>query len=354
MDSSAPAPDRATRFARLIPFALIAALGIVITPLPHTDGGQSALVGAVVGTVLAGGLLLMATDDPTDWRHVVGPLFYLASVGLLRESGGGQSSGVGTLVFLPVIWTGLYGTRAQLAAVALGMAAVFLIPSFTIGAPRYPRSAVRSVVLLVAMAGAISVTIQAMVERERRRQVGLESELERTAAMAHTDPLTGATNRRGWEDILTSEMARSLRAGDVLSIAIFDFDHFKEINDHFGHAAGDAVLKSAVAGWSSALRPADLLARIGGDEFAVMLPTCDGPRAHAVIERLRLSAVGTQGYSVGIATSRGNESIDDLMHRADRALYRAKGAGGDHTVLSHEDDEPAPPADAGTAESAGA
>jgi len=152
---------------------------------------------------------------------------------------------------------------------------------------------------------------------------------------AQTDALTGAPNRRHVVE-RGQELLASRRASDTpLSVAVIDLDHFKRINDLFGHEAGDRVLQRFVTFATSLLRDSDVLGRLGGEEFLVLLPNAQVDDARRVVERLRtrLPAVEAQGqaitytFSAGIAQAQPHESWSDWLNRADRALYRAKTLG---------------------------
>lgn len=151
---------------------------------------------------------------------------------------------------------------------------------------------------------------------------------------ARTDVLTGAANRRTWDEELPRELARAARTGTAISVAIIDLDHFKAYNDTFGHPAGDRLLRAAAAGWVTRLRATDVLARYGGEEFAVVLPGCDAEAAIAVAEALREAVPGEATCSIGVACWDGAESADALVARADAALYGAKHAGRDRVVAA--------------------
>jgi diguanylate cyclase (GGDEF)-like protein/PAS domain S-box-containing protein len=148
-------------------------------------------------------------------------------------------------------------------------------------------------------------------------------------AGARTDQLTGVPNRRAWDEELPRELARSLRGGMPLCVAILDLDHFKAYNDQHGHPAGDRLLRESAAGWADRLRDTDLLCRYGGEEFAVLLPGCREHIAGAVLEDLRRAMPGGVTCSIGVAEWNGNESAEALVARADVALYAAKGDGRD-------------------------
>jgi len=156
-------------------------------------------------------------------------------------------------------------------------------------------------------------------------------------SLARTDPLTGAANRRRLETELAREMSRAERTGVPLGLAFLDVDHFKAYNDRHGHSAGDALLADMVTAWQQELRPADVLARFGGEEFVLVFPDTDAHACHAVVERLRGRVPHGQSCSAGIAVYQSGESADALLHRADQALYQAKNDGRDRTVMASID-----------------
>jgi diguanylate cyclase (GGDEF)-like protein/PAS domain S-box-containing protein len=151
---------------------------------------------------------------------------------------------------------------------------------------------------------------------------------------ARTDQLTGVPNRRTWDHELPRELSRATRTGAPVSLAILDLDHFKTYNDTHGHPAGDRLLRVAAAAWSERLRTTDVLARYGGEEFAVLLPACDETSAAKVTEQLRAAVPGDSTCSIGVVTWDGAETADELVARADAALYRAKDAGRDRVVVA--------------------
>ena len=154
-------------------------------------------------------------------------------------------------------------------------------------------------------------------------------EMERLSAV---DPLTGAANRRAWEDTLSRETSRSMREGIPLSLLMIDLDHFKSYNDRFGHMAGDNLLRASTTAWRGRLRPEDLLCRWGGEEFAVLLPNCTAQGALAVAEDLRQRMPENVTCSIGVAEWDRKEAHLNLIARADANLYRAKADGRDRAV----------------------
>ena len=139
------------------------------------------------------------------------------------------------------------------------------------------------------------------------------------------DYLTGLANRRTWDARLDSEIERALRTDADLSIAIIDLDYFKEINDSHGHEVGDLVLREVSDAWRRLVRSSgDFLGRLGGDEFGLLAPGSDATDIVSIAARL--VDVGPHGitYSIGVATWDGEESAEELLRRADRAMYREK------------------------------
>lgn len=156
-------------------------------------------------------------------------------------------------------------------------------------------------------------------------------ELEQLSGMARTDPLTELSNRRAWQEELAREMAKAERGGLRLSIGLVDIDELKSFNDRWGHAAGDRLLLTAAARWRRRLRLTDLLARIGGDEFAVAMPGCGLPEAVTLGDELRRALPEGLTCSIGVAEWAVGESPRELLARADAALYAAKNSGRDAT-----------------------
>jgi diguanylate cyclase (GGDEF)-like protein len=168
---------------------------------------------------------------------------------------------------------------------------------------------------------------------------------ERLSSQARTDPLTGIANRRVFDERLAQETERANREGRALSVMLVDVDHFKAINDRFGHATGDRVLVNLAHNLRAVMRSGDLLARHGGDEMAMILPDCRADEAALVVKRM-LAAIAEDTslarrhgvtVSAGVAGLTRGQSADDLLRCADQALYRAKD-GGRNQVVSHEPD----------------
>jgi diguanylate cyclase (GGDEF)-like protein len=167
---------------------------------------------------------------------------------------------------------------------------------------------------------------------------------EHLATQALTDPLTELANRRAFDQRLAEETERALRHGRALSLILVDVDRFKEINDRFGHATGDRVLVNLARNIEAVMRHGDLLARVGGDEMAMILGDCPPDQAEEVAHRM-LTAIQTSSplaqrhgvtLSIGVAGLEAGGSANDLLRHADQALYRAKDDGRNRVVSYDE------------------
>jgi diguanylate cyclase (GGDEF)-like protein len=186
----------------------------------------------------------------------------------------------------------------------------------------------------------LHTSLEQLVEKRTEALEAANRELER---LARIDPLTAMLNRRAFMTAGTAETERSRRHTRPLSVLAADIDHFKMVNDRFGHAAGDEVLRSVAARFRDSLRASDIPARLGGEEFAALLPETSLAAAEEVAERLRHDIAAT-GFcfaeashrvtiSIGVAElSPADTSLDSLLSRADAALYDAKHAGRDRVA----------------------
>jgi diguanylate cyclase (GGDEF)-like protein len=177
-------------------------------------------------------------------------------------------------------------------------------------------------------------TVVALLAHEVAAVISRADALDHLSDEALTDPLTGLPNRRAWDKHVRQFSA----TGQQVAIAILDLDHFKRFNDSHGHPAGDRLLKETAAAWREQLRAGDILARIGGEEFALLLLECDGPTATEVVDRLRNTVTHDCTCSAGIAVKRPRESPDAVIERADAALYQAKTHGRDRSSLAETED----------------
>ncbi len=191
--------------------------------------------------------------------------------------------------------------------------------------------------------------------RRRRYHDRLRNMLQSSVSMAYTDPLTGVYNRRYINSHLDRKILEIAEAGKPVSVMLFDIDHFKQVNDSYGHAAGDAVLKELAARVSDNVRDFDMVARYGGEEFMVIMPHTPPESALMVAERLRKRIADTPfqtpgreeplavTVSIGVATTTDPaEEAASLVMRADQSLYQAKGAGRNRSCSHDLPDPPGP------------
>ena len=193
--------------------------------------------------------------------------------------------------------------------------------------------------------------VQASRQRMRQRRFALQAHQDTLRGMMRqledlvaTDELTGLFNRRHFLRLATREL-NAMDADVVHGLALIDLDHFKRINDVHGHAAGDQVLQAFAAVASACLREGDVLARYGGEEFVVLLPDCNAERLTSCCERLRIAFTDVEligisvthlSLSAGMTLLELGDDLDDALHRADQALYRAKRDGRNRCAAAWE------------------
>lgn len=192
----------------------------------------------------------------------------------------------------------------------------------------------RTDLLLVALTTAMITALSGLalwVWRGDRRRT---EDLKVLEQEANLDPLTGVANRRRWDRALADAMRDCAANGESLSVVMVDLDHFKRFNDTYGHPAGDRHLQAVARLLVDATRRHDLVARLGGEEFAVLLIGSEADDARRVVDRVQPRIPGGQTMSAGVAEWNGSESGEELIARADLALYRAKAAGRNRLALA--------------------
>jgi len=461
---------------RVAPFAAAAIIALVVVLWPPNSSDRSMLTAAAVLTtfVVAGALLIPWVRLPA-WCQGAIPLGFFPVVALLRQAGGGATSGYSPLVMLPILWLAVYGTRTQFRVGIAATAATFLTPQILVGPPLYPITGWRGAIIWVAIGLLAGSAIHKLVDQSRHRtadvaalgaitralsassdprpelcvaaqlvtgaafavlfephgdgtlvatagtdgiNLGLRVDpriegcatarawgtgtriyvadttadphssmltthagarallcqpvtrdqrtmavlvvgfyesrphapapalflvellaaefgaaIDRAdlvallAAQSRRDPLTGAANRRSWDEEMNRELARARRTGDPLTVAIIDLDHFKAYNDTHGHVVGDVLLRDLVTAVRAELRAGDIIARWGGEEFALAFPDCDLAQAQIIASRLLNVVPSGQTASIGLTQARTQDTPRALIERADQALYTAKDGG---------------------------
>jgi len=234
----------------------------------------------------------------------------------------------------PVALLPLYGTRAPGVLEGCWGLAVVLIVAATWLTPLADGSfAIIPAGAAIAVATVTAVAVQVLSKREHRLQL-----------LAYVDPLSGVLNRRSFLDLSGKEESRSRRRNYHIAVLMVDIDHFKQINDTYGHASGDSVIRGLAEICARALRPSDLVARYGGEEFIISLPETGIEQARQVADRLRATVAeatiptGTGGVhftvSIGVAICSRRASLADAMRRADEALYAAKRNGRNRVEIA--------------------
>ncbi len=269
-------------------------------------------------------------------RDSRGPtLFYVwslaetAVVVVVTRLDGGSSSPLDALLFLALTYAAVayspYGVVAMGGVMTLSYLFVVELPVITTSGLFF-IVIMGSFTLICAMASANTWATY-------DRQVALIRQQE---ALAATDSLTGIPNRRAFLDRVSAAVSDAAW-GHPTVVCLVDLDGFKSVNDAGGHAAGDAVLQAVATALGGAVRETDTVARLGGDEFAVLADVSIAFSGEMLAERLRMAVAGVGGAtgvtaSVGVAEVQPGDDVQDLLHRADAAMYRSKVAGGDRVT----------------------
>lgn len=258
-------------------------------------------------------------------------------IAILRRLDGGLVYGIGGYMYYALGML-VIGLPLRFRDNVLGLSLSLLVPDLAGAAGWLPGFSYARYNTLVLPAGGLALFVLWAFDRLFRRTFNYQRNVER---MAGEDALTGLPNRRQFMRAGEQMFDSVRRYGRSASVLIIDLDHFKAVNDRYGHAAGDAVLRAAAGLLLQRERGADLPARLGGEEFAILLPETDLEGATAVAERLRAACeamrVTVPGglwsglavtMSLGVATCEPEDkSFEDLLRRADATLYRAKHEG---------------------------
>jgi diguanylate cyclase (GGDEF)-like protein len=241
-------------------------------------------------------------------------------------------------------WIGVQGQRHYVRRQFIDhsrWSLVLLMPDSRVYASRFLGIIITllvSIMMMIYLYGRERL-IRDHIELENR--LNLRDVARNLRLQATTDPLTGLFNRLQFNETLGTEMARAKRHKTPLSLMLYDVDHFKAINDNHGHQVGDAVLVQLSKFVLQRIRPSDLLARWGGEEFIILAPGSDGQMAYQAAERLRVALlqlafdnVGTLSCSFGVAYFRDGDTAASMLARADAALYRAKIGGRNRVELA--------------------
>ena len=315
--------------------------------------------GDAVGLIVVTPLLLgfapfrtMAFDTRSRWSRA-DLAMALAALAAVAAIWNGLAPLLGTLFFvLYAAWR----AAPRWAAAAVALVALLVVLVLASGRQPFGELVARDVVVYAQrylfVLAILGLGFSTLLAQLREQQAGLERrvaertrELEeanaRLAELAAFDALSGAANRRHFDQALNAEAARSHRYSRPLAVIVADIDRFKNVNDTLGHAAGDDVIRGVAATLAANCRASDLVARYGGEEFAVLLPETSAGQAFELAERLRKAiedadygSVGRMTASFGVAELGADGGTGGLMQNADRAMYEAKAQGRNRTVLS--------------------
>jgi diguanylate cyclase (GGDEF)-like protein len=312
--------------------AAVTVVGMLLphAPLADTDGYFALAVAmAALGTAL---LLL-----PRRFAVITPPVAIVAAIAaattaliLNGERHGGPAVLNEFFYLWPVLYAG-YFLRVRwtvLTLVAIGVTYTLTLTNIGLTG----GVLVERVVVTTSVLGGSTLVMRSI-------RVHVDRLVSRLHHLARTDPLTGLLNRRAFDERLQDELRRSVRTGAPFSLLLGDVDHFKALNDAHGHAAGDQALVDVTSAMNELSRTIDTVARVGGEEFALLLPNTDLAGAVRAAERLRTGiAASTRGGHALTASFGAVEGIrhgitaDELLRSADRALYAAKATGRDRTV----------------------
>ncbi len=306
-------PQVMTRTLSLF-YGLGGACGLVAIPGSEPDWPRRWAVVVLALTALASGAALARWGARAPRRFFHAPVaaatgFVAVAVVVVPDEVTAVVSAA-LITFVGVDAFFFFALRAALAQ--LGLAVGVVTAALLVRGDVAPTTALALDVLVVAIA---VITRRLVAEASR----------------ASIDGLTRLYNRRGFDEAL----AELVRPGVVLSAALLDLDHFKQINDTGGHAAGDEVLRRVAGVWRRALPAGAVLARHGGDEFALLLPSWTGTAALGLVDRLR-TLHPEVGMSCGVAQYRDRDTAAQLMRRTDQALYTAKAAGRGRAALADD------------------
>lgn len=309
-------------------------LGLVVLLLPQPAGVDTLRVAIVAAAALPVAGLALALR-PLSWRLIhAGVVLGTALITAAIEFSGELAGAYSFYYLWAILFAAYFFSRSE----ALGH---FLLVAMASGgvilASGEPTEWGFGWMLMIGSVAVVGVLVRALREQVDRLVV-------RLLRTADTDALTGLLNRRGFNEQLTAELRRSRRSENPVTLVVADLDRFKQINDRFGHPAGDEVLRRVSALLEEAKRTSDTIARIGGEEFALILPYTDRPGAVVMAERIRRdvqAAFADDGLeltiSLGLATFREDADTQDLLMRAaDSALYTAKELGRDRVAVPPE------------------
>nr|MCW2727638.1 hypothetical protein [Aeromicrobium sp.] len=308
LDKLASSAAKSTAFARVTSLAAAVVAGTAVLDLISGSINLSTtwtcLVVVLALTVAALPMVLKNHFHPA--AGLIGCWIFMAVTALQISQGGDAVKIVNNLVLYPMI-SCYVGWFYRPAIARATVTALFVLSGVAVMSTAHPEVFTTWANLLLASYFCMESAVYLHARLDRQIQ---------------TDPLTGALNRIGLAKELARELARADRTRTALTVAAIDLDSFKAINDRFGHPTGDHTLVNVVAGLRRSLRPIDVIVRIGGDEFVVLLPDTSAASAAEIMKRLHDESAAP--WSFGLATADPSDTQETLLGRADHALYVQK------------------------------
>ncbi len=352
-------PTQRLRLAQSGLAMALMALSVAILVYAARLAGTPAPVVAAWAALSLGGMVVFFAAIRFGWsRGLADPsltmvqMVFAITSGAIAYAMAGPMRGATFVVLLAILMFGMFQLRPRalllVSLYALGLfGTAMAVMAWQLPQVYRPAVELGHFLMLAATLPAVSLLagrLTVLRERSRHQRRDLAEALARIQALAMRDELTGLINRRHMLELLEQERQRCVRSGRTFCVAMIDIDRFKEVNDRYGHAAGDEVLQRLAREALSAVRVADVLARWGGDEFVLLLSDARLQLARGGVERVRQRIeavslrVGEQALQVtisaGLAEHIAGESVATALARADAALYEAKAQGRNRTVAA--------------------
>ena len=320
------------RLAGALLFATGALTLAAVLAAPDPDpSDHPALIACAVAYAILAAVLTLWQSPPRAVLHAICPAGTIAATAAVAFA---EPIGLTPIFYLwPMIVAAYFLGRREVAANL-----VFVAASCGLALLLWTEPVLRLAMFMAVVAIVGVVTAVVVVLREQVLALVL-----RLRTLASHDSLTGALNRGAFEQRVDAELVRARRSSTMLALVVFDVDHFKRLNDSFGHAAGDAALRGIGDVVASGMRRSDVFGRLGGEEFGLLLPDTDISGAAAVADKLRRGlaepVTGRRALTVSFGVSQvdaGSSTARAMFADADRALYAAKRGGRDRVMRADE------------------
>lgn len=355
--SSHPRRRRLVSMALLALVLMVCSAGVMLMIAAASSEVNAAAVHGWAA-ISVGGLAVMtafirsgATARLLDPSLTVPQMVWTITSGAVAYVLAGDARGVVPSVLAMILFFGTFGLTVA-EVIGIGVYALLAFACAVAATARYGEGPFGyldmayafMVVIVLSGSIALNLRIQRIRARLREQREALAHALAVNRELATHDELTGLSNRRALQDLMELEHRRSLRHGRTMLLAQLDIDHFKRINDAFGHATGDRALQAFASVVRASVRDTDVLARWGGEEFVLLLPETRLEDARELLERLRQAVAAMEiphvegtlrmTVSIGVAAHLPGDTVDMTLERADQALYTAKSLGRNRIAVA--------------------